>query len=601
MGKESSKNKTLTTSDLASLDTLNYLLEENEPSKAEHSDPLIKTDFKPKSSFMPSLASVPSVNLFLKLVEKDIEKLPENMIINDNLTRSERKALRDLMLAPNIVIKPADKGGNLNIMDESMYVREVKRQLSVGDQYQKLGGNPLKEVQNSLYRLLYDAKQKGIVTLKEFSFLYQQYPIIPVFYVIPKLHKNLQCPPGRPIVAGIGSITENIGNYVDHFLRPFLNTLPSYIKDTGDLLKKLDGIKVSTETLLVSLDVEGLYSSIPHKEGLKAAEHYLDSRGPKYRQHTAYEALKLLRRNETLVSEFILLGLTTDKQTLLFWIFLVLYILTLIGNIMIIVAITFEPQLHYPMYFLLRSLSFTEIFYISTTVPRMLRDFLNRDKGISIIGCAAQLYFFCFLGATECFLLVVMAYDRYAAICHPLHYVTIMNKTKCLKFLLISSLLGLILPLGNIILIFRLPFCGANVIDHYFCDILPVINLACADTFVNELYILIYTFIVIPLPFMLIIVSYIQIIAAVFKIRSTAGRRKAFSTCSSHLISVSLFYGTATITYLRAKPRNTNGEAKVLSLLYLVFVPMLNPIIYSLRNTEVKRAMSKIIRRKCMY
>ncbi|XP_053555836.1 olfactory receptor 10C1-like [Bombina bombina] len=314
------------------------------------------------------------------------------------------------------------------------------------------------------------------------------------------------------------------------------------------------------------------------------------------KQHQAYKGLPFLRKNVTQDTEFILLGFSADPQPLLFVTFLLIYILTLIGNVMIILAVTFDIQLHSPMYIFLRSLSLTEIFYISTTVPRMLRDFLHKDKSISLIGCAAQLYFFIFLGATECFLLAVMAYDRYAAICHPLHYVAIINKRKCLNLILFSWLFAMFLPLGNMSFVFSLPFCGANIIDHYFCDMFPVLKLACAETFGSELYILIHTAIVIPLPFILIIISYVKILTAIFKINTAAGRRKAFSTCGAHLTSVSLFFGSATITYLRTKSIDSNGGAKTMSLLYIVFVPMLNPLLYSLRSKEVKRAMKKLIR-----
>ncbi|KAM4808039.1 olfactory receptor 10A7-like [Rhinophrynus dorsalis] len=305
----------------------------------------------------------------------------------------------------------------------------------------------------------------------------------------------------------------------------------------------------------------------------------------------------MLKRNETQVTEFILLGLSPDVQPFLFWIFMLIYILTLMGNMMIIMTVTFEPQLHTSMYLFLRSLSFTEIFYISVTVPRMLKDFLIKDKVISLIGCAAQLYFFCFLGTTECFILAFMAYDRYVAICKPLHYMTIMTKQKCLKLSLGSWLAGIFLSLGQISFVFSLPFCNSRIIDHFFCDILPVVRLACSDTFANEIAILIYSSLVIPLPFLFIIISYIHIILTVFRIPSAVGRNKAFSTCGSHLTSVSLFYGTATITYLRTKSSDTHGGAKIWSLLYIVLIPMLNPLIYSLRNSEFKKAMKRLIYR----
>ncbi|KAG9469705.1 hypothetical protein GDO78_019840 [Eleutherodactylus coqui] len=231
---------------------------------------------------------------------------------------------------------------------------------------------------------------------------------------------------------------------------------------------------------------------------------------------------------------------------------------------MIILTITLESQLHSPMYLFLCVLSITELFYISSTVPRMLRDFLHVDKTISFAGCAAQLYFFSFLGAVECFILAFMAYDRYVAICHPLHYMTIMTKAKCTQFSIASWLGGMTLPMTNIVLVFQLPYCDSNIVDHFFCDILPVMKLACARSFGLEMSIAVYSFLVLPFPFLLIIVSYIRILIAVFQIHSAAGRSK---------------------------------RAKALSLLYLVFVPMLNPLIYSMRNVEVKKAMKRVFKR----
>ncbi|KAM3936481.1 olfactory receptor 10A7-like [Leptodactylus fuscus] len=304
-------------------------------------------------------------------------------------------------------------------------------------------------------------------------------------------------------------------------------------------------------------------------------------------------------KNETYITEFILLGLSSEFQPLLFVIFVLIYLFTLTGNTVIILIVSLDLHLHTPMYLFLRSLSLTEMLYTTVTVPRMLRDFLHKDKGISRASCAAQFYFFCCLGASECFILAFMAYDRYLAICHPLHYMTKMTKSKCLYISLGSWLTGLILPLANIIVVFRLPFCKSNIIDHFFCDILQVIHLACEETPPStlleiKLYVLVYTFLVIPLPFMLILLSYIGIFISVLKIRSAAGRNKAFSTCVSHMTSVSLFFGTATITYLRTEAINTSGGPKVWSLLFLVFVPMINPLIYSLRNNEVKKALQRL-------
>ncbi|XP_072269994.1 olfactory receptor 10A2-like [Pyxicephalus adspersus] len=310
----------------------------------------------------------------------------------------------------------------------------------------------------------------------------------------------------------------------------------------------------------------------------------------------------MARKNETQMTDFVLMGFTSEFQPFLFGLFLLVYIFTLTGNVIIILIVTLDSQLHIPMYQFLRSLSIIEMFYTTVTMPRMLRDFLHQDKTISILECAAQFYFFCCLGAAECFILAFMAYDRYLAICHPLHYTTKMTKSKCLCLSIGSWVAGLFLPLGNIILVFSLPFCKSNIIDHFFCDILQVVRSVCSDTplatlMVIKLYVLIYTFLVIPLPFLLILVSYVCILNNVFKIHSQAGRNKAFSTCSSHLTSVSLFFGSATITYLRTKAIDTYGGPKVWSLLFLVFVPMLNPLIYSLRNNEVKKAFQRILQK----
>ncbi|XP_063312525.1 olfactory receptor 10A7-like [Pelobates fuscus] len=305
----------------------------------------------------------------------------------------------------------------------------------------------------------------------------------------------------------------------------------------------------------------------------------------------------MANNNSTQVIEFILLGLCTDAnlKTYIFGIFLFIYVITFLGNMMIIVTVTLQLQLHKPMYLFLRSLSLTEIFYISVTVPRMLRDFLHQVRVISFIMCAAQLYFFCFLGTTECFTLAFMAYDRYVAICHPLHYTVIMTNTKCYNLLVGSWISGVLLSLCQISYVFSLPFCNSSIIDHFFCDILPVVRLACSDTFANEIAIFMYSSLVIQLPFLLIVVSYVRIIVSLLKMSSAVGRKKSFSTCGSHLTSVILFYGSATITYLRAKSVDTHGEDKFWSLLYVVFIPLLNPIIYSLRNKEIKNAMERLL------
>ncbi|XP_029437350.1 olfactory receptor 10A4-like [Rhinatrema bivittatum] len=307
--------------------------------------------------------------------------------------------------------------------------------------------------------------------------------------------------------------------------------------------------------------------------------------------------------NQTAFAEFILLGfsdLSLQLQCFLFSLFLIIYIITLWGNAMLITVVTLNSALHTPMYYFLRNLSFLEVCYISTTLPNMLANILMEDKSISFQGCAIQMYFFLFLGTTECFFLAVMAYDRYLAICDPLHYTTIMSQTKCIHLVAGSWLGGIVLSMGQTGFIFSLSYCGANEIDHFFCDIPPVLKLACADTFLNEITIFLVSVLILLLPFLLILFSYVQIVSSILRIRSAEGRQKAFSTCASHLISVSLFYGTGMFTYLRPKSSHSSNSDKVLALSYSVVTPMLNPFIYSLRNKDVKGALRQSIGRKLL-
>ncbi|XP_029435411.1 olfactory receptor 10A7-like [Rhinatrema bivittatum] len=298
------------------------------------------------------------------------------------------------------------------------------------------------------------------------------------------------------------------------------------------------------------------------------------------------------------VSKFILLGfsrLSQELQFFLFALFLTVYLFTLMGNIMIILITTVDSLLHTPMYFFLKNLSILEICYISVTIPKMLRNFVSKDKSISFPGCTAQMYSFFTLGVTECLLLAVMAYDRYVAICNPLRYAAVMSKRMCIQLAASSWVSGNLISLGQTASIFSLPYCGPNVINHYFCDIPPVLKLACTDTSMKEVSVTITGFLVLPLPFTLVLYSYLRIITAILKVHSTAGRQKVFSTCASHFVSVILFFGTGSFTYLKVKSSNSPEKDQVLSLMYSVVTPMLNPLIYSLRNKEMKEALKKLI------
>nr|XP_032644565.1 olfactory receptor 10A7-like [Chelonoidis abingdonii] len=302
-------------------------------------------------------------------------------------------------------------------------------------------------------------------------------------------------------------------------------------------------------------------------------------------------------RNQTTITEFILLGFGdfSDLQILLFLMFLVIYIATTLGNTLIVVLVVTDQHLHIPMYFFLWNLSYLETCYTSTFLLRLLASLLTGDRTSSFSGCFTQMYFFGFLAGTECCLLVAMSYDRYLAICKPLHYSTLMNTRFCLQLAAGARLNGCLATTIFILFMSSLIFCGPNEIDHFYCDSIPLIKLSCSDThliiFMN--FILICVF---PLPpFLLTLTSYVCVIATILKIPFTTGRQKAFSTCSSHLIVVTIFYGTIMIVYMLPKRDKLRYLKKVFSLCYTVLTPLVNPLIYSLRNREVKEALCKSV------
>ncbi|XP_004683149.1 PREDICTED: olfactory receptor 10A2 [Condylura cristata] len=304
--------------------------------------------------------------------------------------------------------------------------------------------------------------------------------------------------------------------------------------------------------------------------------------------------------NWTHVSEFILMSfssLPTEIQSLLFLTFLIIYLITLTGNSLIILVTLADPMLHSPMYFFLRNLSCLEIGFNLVIVPKMLGTLLARDMTISFLGCVTQMYFFFFFGVAECFLLATMAYDRYVAICNPLHYPVIMNQRTRTKLAIASWFPGFPVATVQTTWIFSFPFCGTNKVNHFFCDSPPVLRLVCADTALFEIYAIVGTILVVMIPCLLILCSYTHIAITILKIPSSKGKHKAFSTCSSHLLVVSLFYLSSSLTYFRPKSNNSPESKKMLSLSYTVMTPMLNPIIYSLRNNEVKNALSRTFRK----
>ncbi|XP_006900520.1 PREDICTED: olfactory receptor 10Q1-like [Elephantulus edwardii] len=285
-----------------------------------------------------------------------------------------------------------------------------------------------------------------------------------------------------------------------------------------------------------------------------------------------------------------------EFQALLFLLFLLLYLMILCGNMAIIWVVCTHSSLRTPMYFFLSNLSFLEICYTSVVVPLMLSNIFGAQKPIPLAGCGAQMFFFVTLGSTDCFLLAVMAYDRYVAICHPLHYTLIMTQKLCVQMVVGSLGLALFLSLQLTALIFTLPFCGRRrEINHFLCDVPPVLRLACADIHVHQAVLYVVGILVLTVPFVLICVSYVFITLAILRIRSAEGRKRAFSTCSSHLTVVLLQYGCCSLVYLRPRSSTSEDEDRQIALVYTFVTPLLNPLIYTLRNKDVKGALKNAI------
>ncbi|XP_069495651.1 olfactory receptor 6N1-like [Ambystoma mexicanum] len=282
-------------------------------------------------------------------------------------------------------------------------------------------------------------------------------------------------------------------------------------------------------------------------------------------------------------------------HTLLFWVFLIIYLLTLTGNGIVFLLTNFDQKLHTPMYFFVSHLSFLDLSYITVTIPKMLAKFLMKNSAISFSGCLFQVYVFLSLAATECFLLTVMSFDHYYAICQPLCYTTNMTRKHCIQLAVAAWTAGFLSPLIQTVLASRLPFCGSNVIHHYYCDHPPLLQLACTNTSLKVAIGSSISFFVIMSNFSLVLFSYIKIIVSVMKISSKGGRRKTFSTCTSHLIVVNLFYLPIIFMYIRPTATYVSDVDSLVAIIYSVLTPALNPMIYTLRNKDIKEAFKRKI------
>ncbi|XP_019568957.2 olfactory receptor 5AL1 [Rhinolophus sinicus] len=305
----------------------------------------------------------------------------------------------------------------------------------------------------------------------------------------------------------------------------------------------------------------------------------------------------MAKGNHSAFTEFILLGLTDNPelQTILFCVFLLIYLVTALGNLGLIVLIQISPQLHTPMYFFLCHLAFVDFYGTSTVTPNTLVNSLRKIKSMSFYACATQVCCFITFSVWELLMLSVMAYDRYVAICNPLLYVVLMPRRLCVQMVTSSYIYGFSVGLIQAMATFHMSFCDSNVVNQFYCDDVPLIALACSDTHVKELMLLVIAGFNVFCSLIIVLISYGFIVFAILRIHSAVGRQKAFSTCASHLFSISLYYGTLSFMYLQPKSSHSLDKDKFASVFYAVVIPMVNPLIYSLRNQEVKNALKKII------
>ncbi|EGW04563.1 olfactory receptor 1468 [Cricetulus griseus] len=308
----------------------------------------------------------------------------------------------------------------------------------------------------------------------------------------------------------------------------------------------------------------------------------------------------MIMNNQTVISQFLLLGLPIppEHQHLFYALFLAMYLTTVLGNLIIIILILLDSHLHTPMYFFLGNLSFSDLCFSSVTMPKLLQSMQHQDSSIPYAGCLTQMYFLIVFAAMESFLLVVMAYDRYVAICFPLHYTTIMSPKLCMCLMGLCWVLTMLYSMLHTLLLARLSFCENSVIPQFFCDISALLKLACSDIHINELMIFIIGGLVTVLPFLLIVVSYVQIVCSILNVSSTRVLHKVFSTCGSHLSVVSLFYGTIIGLYIFPSANNSTVKETAMAKMYTVVTPMLNPFIYSLRNRDIKEALIRVFCKK---
>ncbi|XP_040311548.1 olfactory receptor 1D5 [Herpailurus yagouaroundi] len=305
--------------------------------------------------------------------------------------------------------------------------------------------------------------------------------------------------------------------------------------------------------------------------------------------------------NQTRISDFLLLGISEspEQQQVLFWMFLSMYLVTVVGNVLIILAISFDPRLHTPMYFFLANLSFTDLFFVTNTIPKMLVNLQSQNKAISYAGCLTQLYFLVSLVTLDNLILATMAYDRYVAICRPLHYVTAMSPALCILLLTLCWSLSLLYGLTLTLFMTKVTFCGSRKIHYIFCEMYVLLRLACSNTQIIHIVLITTGIFIFLTPFGFMMISYIRIVRTILQIPSASSKYKAFSTCASHLAVVSLFYGTLCMVYLQPL-QSYSMKDSVATVMYAVVTPMMNPFIYSLRNKDMHGALGRLLLGKAL-
>ncbi|XP_049713829.1 olfactory receptor 5K1-like [Elephas maximus indicus] len=304
--------------------------------------------------------------------------------------------------------------------------------------------------------------------------------------------------------------------------------------------------------------------------------------------------------NRSLTTEFILIGFTDhpDLKALLFVVFFAIYLITMVGNLGLVALIFMERRLHTPMYIFLGNLALMDSCCSCAITPKMLENFFSKDRMISLYECMVQFYFLCFAETADCFLLAAMAYDRYVAICRPLQYHTMMSKKLCIQMIIGAYAAGFLHSIIQVVLLLRLTFCGSHQINHFFCDVLPLYRLSCLDPYINELMILIFSGSVQIFSITTVLISYLCILFTIFKMKSKEGRGKALSTCASHFLSVSIFYGSLLFMYIRPNSFKEEDKDIPVAIFYTLVIPLLNPFIYSLRNKEVINVMKRIMKKR---